>query len=505
MAASRQIQHALTVKDKERLKRLSSAPEAKSYLEALVGKSIPEAVKRDVLSRFATVIKMAKNGQGGYPSANEVPKRFTLTLNFNGAGFGSYIKIGGPYNPPNHNGPRGGKYRGQREIRKVTLRVDTKSPVLDFDVLFHRALPPDVVSYPKSVKLTRSEDNRWFVGFSIESRLPEAQATKKFAGLDYNWRGAKDAKDGLGVLDIGSESTPRESFVISFSENRRARRQRLGKSRDAIGLPPYVPTPEGRKSYQKAMDERKDELKRNLALHEKAGWRKIREVAASNELAPEQQRMVDEALAWYGRALAQFSFMCATETANRDRNYRAMAIRILAYCTQHGITDVGSPDDDYKGMAEEERDEGLLTYESRMMNVRDANRQIVAPGRLRQIVEWTLKKNGIRVHRMNPWRTSQRCLCGADTKSRDLSFSCSGCGKKLHRSDVAVWNAARLASECGDGDDHPRVCSRNGKSRPYHGFPGCDEAVAKKKSEKALKKKERSKKQPQGIVANQVT
>lgn len=511
VCAATNIQRAIEAKDWQRLKLLCQYKEYASLFDTKAGLDFPNEVKKQVLGQFGRTIKMAKKRKDGkgYPSPNRAASRLiTMTLpiylngggRFNGEEFVStYLRIGKPHNPSNHSGPRRGKYRSLRKLRPVRIRPKGgQSSWLEFDVLFHTRLS----GFPKNVNLVceylvgpdgRPERRRWYVAIGTQSKLPPMPQDRRHAGLDINWR---VAGDGLDVAAIGTEDGQRQSFNITFRENRRARRQKLGKSRDASGLPQFMPTPEGRRDYQKEMDKVKDELKARLKLHQKMGWKGIRKIADSTDDNSTECR---KAVEWYDRARKQFAHMCQVETASRNCEYRRIAKEILGWCQRNVITDVGSPNDDYKEIAEQERDPDLEDYKRRIANVRDRNRQSIAPGILRSIIEWELKKAGIRVHRINPWKTSQRCpLCRADTKSMEKYFECSGCGKRLHRDDVAAFNAATLAHECSDGDDHPCACSHDNKTKPYHGFQGCDEAIKRKKE---AAKARRSQKKPQSDEA----
>lgn len=491
-AAMNQVRHAASWKHWDRLKALCSATELSRYFDKVAG-NIPVEIKRDALKRFSIAVIGVKKGK----PCRQPPDRFTMSVNFNGGGtagqfskIGAYCEVGPPYSPPNHAGPRTGKYRGAREIRKVRIRLNSSAPWFELDVLFHRPL----VGCPKAVKLTRDE-SAWFVAFSMEAPLPPPlKAERCFAGLDYNWR--EDGEE-LSTLDIGGKGLPFTSFNLDFVPNRRTRRQAAGIRKDSVGLPMFDPTPSGRKAFRKEIDARKDAIKTRLGLPQNFGWHGI-----ANTIAPDDSKaFLAEELAWYGRAKSLFKYMCGVETENRLRQFRLFATSIAKYCVEHGVTDVGSPDDSFKDMAEQERKEGIKNWESRICNVRDENRQIAAPGKLREIIEHTLRKIGVRVHRINNWRTSQRCECGHDTKTFKKTFTCQGCGNRLDRSLVAVSNASKLAFECSCGDSHARVCSKNGKDLPFHGFQGCDEAIAKKKEENKQLKARRSKKMPQPEVA----
>jgi hypothetical protein len=508
---------------KARLKLLCQSAEAARYMDYLCP-DLPIEIKRDVLARFARCISagIAKKEPGkGLPQPKEM-RSICLPVRFNGSEKRvgeqwlcppAYCKIGEPYNPPGHHGPRGvgpkagpDSYRKYREMRKVGIRIKASHPYFELDVLFHRPL----TQRPVAVSLIK-EGNKWAVIFMTNDNLlskddGKTPVERKFAGLDWSWRQSPlnkgDAhdrgqkKDDLYVLSIGDENQ-RKGFYLEAThtrENRRTRRQKLGRSRDAVDLPPFVPNAEGRKEYQRQMDFKKDELKAVLGLPDNYGWTGIKKVSVDpNKINPELMEIAARVLAWYERALNQFRFMCKVETSRRDTEYRVIARQVVAWCRENRITDVGSPDDSFKDIAEELPDENSDWAEKNMKAVSARNRQIVAPGRLRQIIEWELKKAGIRLHRINPWKTAQRCACGVDTPSTEEYFNCCGCGKRHQRNDVQCRWMTILARECAGGDKHPLKCSHGDKDNPCHGLPGCDEAVEKIKLARKAKKADRSK------------
>lgn len=513
-AVSNQIQDAIFKKDWVRLKELTQKKACSDFFNRLFPK-LPKEIKDDVLKRLEICFKKGRESKEnkGYPSAKNIPDKMTLSIKFNGQEklFNSndtealfrntYLEIGEAYNPANHNKRK--KTTGKsdakinRQMRKTSLRINAKLPFLEFDVLFNRP----IVGCLKHTKLSR-EGEEWYVLLSVEKPIPESNSKKESAGLDWNWR--KGDEDTLEAIDIGGRDLsqhPMFSIDRTFSENRKTRRQKSGKEKGTFGLPLFEPTPIGQKNYQREMDKRKDYIKAKLKLHEKAGWKSIKKIMDSKTLSTEDQLCIEKVVKWYDRALKQFQFMCKVATENQNRITNKIAQDVLNYCNLHNITDIGSPNDSFKEMKEKERNENNKDWQNAMLNGVARQQFNAAPGKLREVVEWKLKKNGIRVHRIDQWRTSQRCTsCRSDTKSPNKTFKCSGCGIKLNRSEIAVINAANLAFECSGDDGSARCCSKNGKDIPYKGLEGCKEAAEKRKQEKEEKKGSRSKKAVQVVV-----
>ena len=227
---------------------------------------------------------LAKTLAKGYPRMKEF-RALSFSIYFNGNNLGSknasntYCKIGEPYSPPNHRGPSCGKYRSRRVIRKIQFRFNGKQTWNELDVLDYRS---DLLSHNiKGIRVC-DHDGRWTLNPMINDRFEVAEPTKRvFAAIDLN---ARKDDESISVIDIGGD-TPFRQFSMTFTPNRKSRRRAADKRN--TDLPVFETTKEGRKAYQRTMDDKKDAIKSLLGepKESRLGWAGIKRRFAAGQIA----------------------------------------------------------------------------------------------------------------------------------------------------------------------------------------------------------------------------
>jgi hypothetical protein len=396
----------------------------------------------------------------------------------------SYLNISAAWNPPDHRGPRTGKYRSQREMRKVTLREPESrgQNLFTLNVLIH-SVPAG--ARMKGYKLRARRDAhgklRWF--FIPTFELPEGPETeaRTFTGIDVGWRKSGDTE--FTAVHCWNDARGYRHWDLKIADNRWSRRYNTrqkclpANEQFLIEL-----TPAGLRDFasRKGALQRDFKAKMKIVLDNAkllpANWDRIgkRGIARmmTHEKSPEfpaLQCLRAEYEAWSRREQELSRIYRAAWgmlSDNLDRQRREIAREILADATDIGIEAL-----DVKQMAEKEN-EGPTDQQRHIENVQAHSRQLTGPAKFLAILVNAARKMGKRVHKIDPRDTSRQCSqCKhINTLSLAQTFVCAGCGREWNRDENAARNLARLARECADGDTHPRRCSRDGKRIPFHGL-----------------------------------
>lgn len=404
-----------------------------------------------------------------------------------------YLDISSPWNPPDHRGPRTGKYRSVREMRKVTIyepgtSANTRTKKehknrFSLNVLFH-SVP--AASRMKEYKLRAEKDAtgklRWFFIPTFELVCSAAQESRTFAGVDAGLRQSGDEE--IKAVHVWKESTKEyKCFPLRAADNRWARRydarqdilpegERFPIQMTQTGLRDFA----SRKGvllrdFKKKMGEVLTALNCLPANWERIGRRGIARMM-TQEKSPEfsgLQCLRPEFDAWAKRdnELARiYRVAWGMVSENLETQRRRIARDILL-----GVTDVGVEAMEWKKFAEKEN-EGATNWERHIENVIDRNRQHSGPAKFQMVLANLARKMGKRVHWIAPAYTTMTCsACGRrNDVGRSETFTCTKCGHFWNRDENAARNLARLARECAGDDTHPLRCSRDGKSLPYHGI-----------------------------------
>lgn len=406
----------------------------------------------------------------------------------------TYAQISPPCNPSAHHGPRGGKYRRLREMREVTIR-EPEFPGHRFtlNVLFH-AVPSH--ARVKSYKLRAEKDGRgklrWFFIPQLELTVPASAPERTFVGVDLGWR--KENEQEFAAAHSWDQKRGYRRWTLRIPNNRWARRWNSQKNRTSLadqGFPIEL-TPEGvrdfasrrgalLRDFKTKVGERLRQAGQLPANWDRIGRRGIMRLF-TDEKSP-QFAVLKNIRTDYGEWLnldTQLGHVYrvgwAMLTDNLDRQRREIARNIL-----DGMTDIGIEGLNLKAMAEAEN-QGGANWQRHIENIRNQSRQMTGPANFIMILTNMARKMGKRVHFLNPWRTSRRCsACGCENNLGSAeTYVCANCGKRWNRDDNAARNLERLARECSGDDGDPLRCSRDGKHKPFYGFPGAQQALAQR-------------------------
>lgn len=403
----------------------------------------------------------------------------------------SYLEISPPWDPPDHRGPRTGKYRSHREMRKVTLREpeSNASNCFSLNVLFH-SVPSG--ARMKGYKLRAKSDNngklRWFFIPTFElSEEAEAAAVsaqqqqRTFAGVDAGWRKSGEGK--FAVLHSWDEARGYRLWEAQIDDNRWARRYNARQEKLATDEQfPIRLTPDGLRDFASRRGNLQRDLKgRMSAVLQQAelvpaNWERIGKRGMNRMMTDEKsqefpllQTIRPDYELWKQRDCELgrlYRVAWDMVSHNLDRQRWMIARGILS-----GVSDVGIEALDVKQMAEAEN-EGQTNWERHVENVQDRSRQLTGPASFLTILVSTARKLGKRVHQIDPRYTSRSCSdCGhVNDLGPGQIFTCAGCGRRWNRDENAARNLARLACECSRDDSFPGRCSHDGKSIPFHGI-----------------------------------
>jgi hypothetical protein len=398
----------------------------------------------------------------------------------------SYLVITPPWNPPDHRGPRGGKYRAHREMRKVTLCEPESNGENHFsvNVLFHSVAAG---ARMKGYKLRANRDAngklRWFFipTFELPDSAGQEQEQRTFVGVDLGWR--KSGDEQFAIAHSWDKAHEYRPWLGQIADNRWSKRYNIRQAKlPAAEQFSIRMTPEGLRDFAS----RKGALQRDFKMRmgellqrEKilpANWERVGKRGITRMMTQEKslefprlQCLRDDYEAWAKRdrelsRIHRVAWQMVSE--NLDRQRREIARQILS-----GVTDIGVEALNVKQMAEAEN-EGATNWERHIENVRDRSRQLTGPAKFLSILVNTARKMGKRVHQIDSHYTSKSCsACGCiNNLDSGETFTCAGCGRSWNRDENAARNLERLARECSDDDTNPVRCSHNGKSIPFHGI-----------------------------------
>ncbi len=485
-----------------------------AWLQRIVEKRLQAAVKAKRTRRQGGA---SEKWSHGYPKSDPEDRSSEgrLDVYFNGDNLqwvsgdmhNGYLDISSPWNPPDHRGPRKGKYRSIREMRKVTIyepgasaKTRTKKENknrFSFNVLFH-SVPTDALM--KEYKLRAQKDAagklRWFFIPTFELPCSSEPEPRRFAGVDVGWRTSGD--EDFKHVHSWSEVRGYRSYELTISPNRWSRRYNHRQAAlSADDQFPIEMTPVGLRDFASRRATLLRDLKAKMAEalkrqnHLPANWDRIgrRGIArmmtdSKSPESPVLQSLRSEYDTWAKRdeELARtYRTAWAMVSENLDKQRRQIARDILS-----GVTDVGIEALDVKQMAQAEN-QGTTNWERHIENVQDRSRQLTGPAKFLSILVNAARKMGKRVHQIDPCRTSKTCSqCGhVNEIGVEEEFTCSGCARKWNRDENAARNLERLGRECAGADTHPLRCSRDGKSIPFHGLSRSAVGRASEQSEEA--------------------
>jgi Putative transposase DNA-binding domain len=422
-----------------------------------------------------------------------------------------YVDISAAYDPTDHSGPRGGKYRAFREMRKVTLyepgsagarTKKSEKNKISLNVLFHSS---PASARMKGYKLRAEKDAagklRWYFIPTFELPTPEAPALRTYAGIDPGLR--QDGEGGYKAIHVWyAEAQEYKCYSIASGNNRWVRRYNAQQAKLPEGQRYLLElTHEGLRDFAS----RKDMLLRDLKVkigevltaagklpmkwnyYGKTGIDKL--MYSKHDAVPELKVLHAEYEAWIklDRELGKvYSVAHGKMSEHLDTQRYKIAREILLRVTDIGLENFGS-----KAINEKEN-EGE-NWERAITNKVKRNRQYVGPSKFKTILMGLAVKMGKRVHLIEPAYTSKTCSeCGQrNTLTKGEKFICEQCGIIWNRDENASRNMARLARECAEGDDHGLKCSRTGTdTAPHHGLATPEERAeikARKKSKKVRK------------------
>lgn len=470
-----------------------------AWLQRIVEKRLHAASKARRTRRNATT---SEKWSHGYPKPDPEDRtnEGRLDVYFNGDNVewssgsvqNGYLDISSRWNPPDHRGPRTGKYRSLREMRKITIyepgvsaRKRTKKENKNrftLNVLFH-AVPAGALM--KEYKLRAQKDAngklRWFFIPTFELGCIKGPEQRRFAGVDVGWRKSGDMD--FKHVHCWSEGGGYKPHELTIRANRWSRRYNNRQAKvSAENQFPVEMTPAGLRDFasRRATLLRDFKVKMGEFLKSEgrltASWDRIgrRGIARmiTNNKSPEFAtlqclRAAYDAWAERDVELARiYRTAWAMVSENLDKQRREIARKVLL-----DVTDVGVEALDVKQMAQAEN-EGTTNWERHIENIQDRSRQLTGPAKFLSTLVNTARKMGKRVHQIDPYRTSKTCSdCGhANEIGVEEHFTCTVCGRAWNRDENAARNLARLARECAADDTHPLRCSRDGKSTPFHGF-----------------------------------
>lgn len=397
----------------------------------------------------------------------------------------SYILVSPPWNPPDHRGPRKGRHRSLREMRKITIREPESGGrnVFSFNVLFHTTyLGARMKGYKLHAENDANGKLHWFFipTFELPDIMPDEHRT--FAGVDVGLR--QSGEEEIKAVHVWKATIKEyKCFPLKATDNRWARRynarqenlsesERFPIQMTQAGLRDFASRKDALlRDFKKKMDEVLKAVNCLPANWERIGRHGIARMM-TQEKSPEfsaLQCLRPEYDAWAkrDRELARiYRVAWGMVSENLDTQRRRIARDILL-----GVTDVGVEAMEWKKFAEEEN-EGATNWERHVENIIDRNRQHSGPAKFKMILVSLARKMGKRVHWIAPAYTTRTCsACGQRNEvGKSETFTCAKCAHFWNRDENAARNLARLARECAGGDTHPLRCSRDGKSLPYHGI-----------------------------------
>ena len=440
--------------------------------------------QRMIQGRFETCLK--NRGQKklkfnqGYPRVQEDNfEEGGIDLYFSGQNLvlgsqpikNSYVRISAPYNPPNHHGPKTGKQRRLREMRKVVIRDGKSGGEFEMDVLFH--------DYPRNARMKGMKVRarlvgsklRWFFvpTFEVPAIATAEPSTRIIGGFSTGWS-QKDGSLIIGHFYRGSYSP----IIYDFDSNRFARRWSQ-RNPDF----PIEATPGGLSDFRSRLGILQRDMKMKMssllvaANAIPAGWDKFGKhgmlalmaeaCQAGNPLAP----LLPEFDAWAkrDRELGLIFTRVSTMVLEKQRlTYFKIARQILA-----GLTDIGVSKIDVKEMAEAPTEKGKTNIELMITNIQQKNRQSVAPAKLIQTIEYMAEKLGVRVHQIDSHFTRRRCSdpsCFHINPEIGLqrTFTCETCGREWNVGENTSRNIQLLTEECVKTDG--KKCDHDGEKVP---------------------------------------
>jgi hypothetical protein len=384
----------------------------------------------------------------------------------------SYVMISPPWNPPDHRGPRKGKYRCLRDMRKVTLREPESNGQSRFslNVLFH-SVPAGAMM--KGYKLRAKNDAngklRWFFIPTFELTSGTGPEQRTFAGIDMGWRTSGD--EDFKHVHCWDESVGYRHWDLEIADNRWSRRYNVrqqslpGDEQFLIKLTPAglrdFASRKGalQRDFKARMGEVLDQANLRPADWDRIGRRGIARMM-THEKSPEfaaLQCLRPDCDAWARRdkELARiYRTAWAMVSENLDRQRREVAREILS-----DVTDIGIEALDVKQMAQAEN-EGTTNWERHIENIHDRSRQLTGPAKFLSILVNTSRKMGKRVHQIDPYRTSKTCSqCGEINEiGVEERFTCAGCRREAPCSGAAAWKTPSTTGR------RSRPCSANRRS-----------------------------------------
>jgi predicted RNA-binding Zn-ribbon protein involved in translation (DUF1610 family) len=455
----------------------------RSWEQTLIDKKFTTCVR----NRFGKALGYDE----GYPKVtNEYkPEEGGIDLYFNGGNFdfpvlGSapvsfrnpYVNISDPYSPPDHHGPRTGKYRANREMRLVIIRDGKKEFLLN--VLFHDV---PVGAKMKGLKVRAEKvgtkiEWHFIPTFEVPPSVPASVPARLFAGFDPGWR--KDGDDAHTIGHIWTEADGHKPFTLNWESNRWA--TRFSKHNPDF---PVVATPDGLDDFKSRVGKMQRDMKilmtQRMGETLPAGWEKygkrgmikLMEETRKSETGP-LSALLPDFDAWNKRdqeLCAVYSRVSRMITDRKDKEYFRIAREICQGLLDLGVTDLGIEDTDIKELAEKPTEEGKKNWELAITNVQQKSRQRTGPSIFRGILTYIASKMGIRTHLIPaPYTTKDCSYCSYRNTEIGMKteYDCPGCGRHLIRDANAARNMMQQAEACAKNDKDSRICTRKKEEKP---------------------------------------
>jgi len=463
---------------------------------------------RSVQARLTRVVSTSRKGKAwdqGYPRPSRTADNWSLDLYFDGQNLelGHWqpqteaktlkVAVSKQCDPPDHHGRRTGS-RAVRQMRRFTFNVPTdgiyrRQGVDSFtlNVLVHD--PDRLPSRIKGARLV-FRDGKWSVSLLCEDTefKPVTPATRRFLGVDIGWR----QKEHGAVAVVHYATTEVGSYIakpILLPLNRKARRWCKGPSKSMLPYGTSDTVRENLREFQQEIAERQKAMKAALTTYLEsesrvpAGWQKAGKTALRHADVRDEQiaTQLVRWLLWDSTAVEKFSYISAAVTARKEKAYYKWAHEICGMATDIGVEAKFVKKLAEKKLTKAEKAErmkivanGKAAYspEKHIEEAAAYNRQFAAPARFIEILNWVAKKRGVRIHVIDPWMTTRRCLhCGTDNPPLPLeaeTYVCVGCEREIRHDENAAMQLARLARECASDDGDSALCSRD---KP-HGLSG---------------------------------
>lgn len=313
-----------------------------------------------------------------------------------------YLQISEPINPLNHR-CRTGKYRGLRQIRRVTIKVPNTKNMVSLDVLFDSRAWSVQNPTIKAFSLI-SKDGQWFFVPQIEYTPRKKDDSGPVVACDPGQRTVVSGREFVAITCKDSTGLIRQ-YTIRFDDSRKVRKWNLRHPDMEIHA-----NPDDLHEFISKTDLLKNDLK-------------MSPTTALATVIAERDKLLKRVM----RAML----------ANRDRQQRAIAFDLVSrYST------ILCENNDVKSLKEKEN--AGDNREREIQNKVAKIRQYMAPANLTTYIKHCAEKNGAAfILSAGPYHTRVHNTCGCinpDPKGAKI-ITCADCGQKFNRDENSCANA----------------------------------------------------------------